>query len=61
VTLQQVLGQRVTFEEAAEALSQGFARSLNLSLDLGELSADERAALELLREKHTRQEWLFGK
>jgi lipoate-protein ligase A len=61
VTLGEALGRRVSFEEARRALATGFAQALNLTLQPGELSSDERAAMVLLREKHLEDEWLFDK
>jgi len=61
VTLEGVLGRRVSYEEAVGALAMGFAQALNLTLRPGELSSDERAAIGLLREKHLRDEWLFDR
>jgi lipoate-protein ligase A len=61
VTLEEALGHKVSFEEAREALASGFAQALNLSLLEGDLSSDERAAIVLLKEKHSRDEWLFDR
>jgi lipoate-protein ligase A len=61
VTLGEALGRRVSFEEARRALATGFAQALNLTLQPGELSSDERAAMVLLREKYVKDEWLFDK
>jgi len=61
VTLESALGRRASFQECAEVLSVGFMQALNLTLERGELVPDERVAVELLREKHLRQGWLFDK
>jgi lipoate-protein ligase A len=60
-TLGDALGRKVSFHECAEALCVGFARALNLTLRRGELASDEQVAMELLREKHQKREWLFDK
>jgi lipoate-protein ligase A len=44
LTLEEARGRPVTFEETAQALAEGFAQTLNLSLAPGELRAEERAA-----------------
>jgi lipoyl(octanoyl) transferase len=41
-TLRDVAGRNIPFEEAAEAISQGFARALRLSLQPSALTARER-------------------
>lgn len=61
ITLDLALGRAVPFQECVEALSLGFARSLNLTLERGELVPDELVAVGLLRDKHERREWLFDK
>lgn len=50
-TLEEALGRRVSWEEAAQAVAEGFARALNLRLELGELTAQEREAAQRLREE----------
>jgi lipoate-protein ligase A len=44
LTLEEARGRPVTFGETAQALAQGFAQALDLSLVDGELSAQERSA-----------------
>jgi len=57
-TLEQALGRTVSFEEAAEALAQGFASALNLRLDPGDLTDYEQAlAARLRRQRYTADEW----
>jgi lipoate-protein ligase A len=57
-TLAEVLGRVLPFERVAEALSEGFARTLNLSLIPGALTAAERArADDLRRERYAAAEW----
>lgn len=59
IALDHALGYKVSFSECAAALSLGFSRVLNLTLERGELVPDEQTAMELLREKHNKREWLF--
>jgi lipoate-protein ligase A len=61
IPLNLALGREVAFQECAEALSLGFARALNLTLERGELVPDEGVAVGLLRDKHQKREWLFDK
>jgi lipoate-protein ligase A len=60
-TLRQVLGQTVSWDEAADALARGFAQALNVALVPQELSDDELAAIVPLRDKHRGKKWLFGR
>jgi lipoate-protein ligase A len=57
-TLEQVLGQEVSFDEAARALAQGFANALNLRLEPDQLSQEERILVErLYREQYANEDW----
>jgi lipoate-protein ligase A len=57
-TLEQVLGRRVSFDEAAQALTRGFAQALNLRLEPGQLSDDERSLVERLRrDQYANERW----
>jgi len=57
-TLEQALGRRVSFDAAAQALAQGFASALNLRLEPGQLSEDERVLAERLqREQYANENW----
>jgi lipoate-protein ligase A len=57
-TLEQVLGRRVSFDEAAEALTRGFAEALNLRLETGQLSDYERSLAERLRrDQYANERW----
>jgi len=57
-TLEQALGRGVSFREAADALAQGFASALNLRLEPGDLSDDERKLVERLRrDQYANDEW----
>ena len=57
-TVEQALGRTVTWDEAAEALAAGFAEALNLRLEPGTLTAEERVWAEELRAgKYATDEW----
>lgn len=57
-TLEAVLGRRVSWEEAAEAMAEGFARALNLRLEPGGLTAwEQEVARRLQEEKYGAEEW----
>ena len=58
ITLEDVLGTRVTFEEAVEALRRGLAQALNLDFEMASLSASEQARTKALREqKYASELW----
>ncbi len=57
-TIENALGRTVSWDEAANALAAGFAEALNLHLEPGSLTGDERAwAKELVAEKYAAHEW----
>lgn len=57
-TIQEILDQAVSWNEAAEALKAGFAAALNLHFEPGKLSDQETALAERLRaEKYATDEW----
>jgi lipoate-protein ligase A len=57
-TLEQALGREVSFDEAARVLAGGFASALNLGLETGQLSEDERTLAEQLRrERYASDDW----
>jgi lipoate-protein ligase A len=57
-TLEQALGRVVPFDEAAQALAQGFANALNLRLEPGDLTDYERSlAGQLRREQYAHDAW----
>jgi lipoate-protein ligase A len=57
-TVSGAVDRHVDWEEAAEALARGFAEALNLRLEPGELTEEERARAEELRaEKYATREW----
>ncbi len=57
IALDEVVGRVVPFDEAAEALAQGFRSALNLEFTLGKLSSFEREAAEGLMSRYTGDEW----
>jgi lipoate-protein ligase A len=57
-TVGRAVGRRVSWEEAADALAEGFAEALNLRLEAGGLTTGERAAARELRaEKYATRAW----
>jgi lipoyl(octanoyl) transferase len=57
-TLEQLLGRRVPWEQAAESLVSGFAQALGLHWTIEEPDAEERArALVLRSERFAANEW----
>lgn len=57
IALDEVVGRVVSFDEAVEALTQGFGRALNLEFAPGELFSFEHAAAEGLMSRYTGDEW----
>jgi len=56
--LEEVLGRAVPFPEAAQALARGFAGALNLRLEPGDLTSQERSLAERLRrERYASDAW----
>ncbi len=59
-TLAEVLGREVPWDEAAQAVAEGFARALNIQLEKGELTPWEMdIAQRLQQEKYTSDTWTF--
>jgi lipoate-protein ligase A len=57
-TLETVLGRRPSFDEAAEALAEGFRTAHGLTLEPGGLSEEEAALAGMLeREKYATADW----
>jgi lipoate-protein ligase A len=57
-TVENALQREISWEQAAGAFADAFAKTLNLNLALGELSAaEEERAEALMREKYARQDW----
>ncbi len=62
VTLETAAGRRVGFDEAASALRHGIERALNVHLERGRLTAEERREAEELAEgKYANLEWRRGR
>lgn len=60
-TVESVLGRRVGWEEAAEAMIAGFAEALELQLETEELTSEECAAAQALRSgKYATHSWTFS-
>jgi lipoate-protein ligase A len=58
VIVDEVLGRAVGWDEAAEALAEGFAEALNLALEPGTLIPEEQARAQVLRaEKYATGQW----
>lgn len=58
VTLAEVVGRVISFEEAAAALTEGFATALNLALEPAPLTEREAALVEeVRRERYAAAEW----
>jgi lipoate-protein ligase A len=58
ITLEEALGHSATWEEAADAMAAGFAEVLNLHLEPGALTGEERAWAEEFRaKKYATDDW----
>lgn len=58
LTLAEALGRVLTFDEAAQAMTEGFARALRLNLVQGHLTEREQShAAELRRERYGAESW----
>lgn len=58
-TVQTCLGREVSWQQAAQALSEAFAHTLGVTWQAGELSASEESrARELMVEKYQSPQWL---
>jgi len=49
ITVERVIGRAVSFDVAARAMAEGFATALDLTLEPGELTGQERARMNTLR------------
>jgi lipoate-protein ligase A len=59
-TIREALGRPVTWGEVADALAEGFAEALNLCLEPGTLTDEERAWVKELRaKKYATDEWTY--
>jgi lipoate-protein ligase A len=57
-TLEQALGRAVSFHETADALAEGFSSALDLRLEPGDLTQDERILVDRLRrEQYASDDW----
>ena len=57
-TVEEALGRSVTWDEAADALAAGYAEALNLHLEPGTLTGEERVRAEELRAtKYAMDKW----
>ncbi|MGB2894753.1 MAG: biotin/lipoate A/B protein ligase family protein [Anaerolineales bacterium] len=57
-TVEELLGERLSWESAAQAMSEGFRRALNLKLESGDPSPGELTRGEdLLRERFANTQW----
>ncbi|MFN2292038.1 MAG: biotin/lipoate A/B protein ligase family protein [Anaerolineae bacterium] len=62
VTLEEAAGQRLSFEDGVEAMTEGLAQVLNLELVREELSEQERASAWSLRQsRYTARDWTGGR
>ena len=58
-TVEAALGERISWDEAAQAFSRAFESELDLRLDKGELSESElRRTGELVEEKYAHPDWM---
>jgi lipoate-protein ligase A len=59
-TVEAAIGRVLDFEDAARCMANGFARALNLDLQLADLTGHERAWMEeLRREKYAADSWTY--
>lgn len=59
-TVEELLGRRVPYAEAEEALKLGMAEALGLAIHEGELTAPEQAAVTaLLHDRYANDSWTF--
>lgn len=62
LTLETALGKKVSFNQAAQVMAEGFARALNLTLEPVELTPEEQAAAEqICAEKYANDDWTLRK
>ncbi|AZR72901.1 octanoyltransferase [Anoxybacter fermentans] len=59
-SIEQVLGYRIPYTKMVEAFTEGFQESLQIDLEPGELTDEEKELTEkLIREKYGNDEWNF--
>jgi len=62
LTLEEAAGRKVSFREAAKALCQGITEALNVRLEEGHLTSEEKASADTLHAgKYASPEWWLGK
>jgi lipoate-protein ligase A len=57
--IRKELKRDVSFEEAKQALIQGFEDTLNITLEPGELTESEKSTVEKFKERYSSNEWVF--
>ncbi len=57
--LRRYLGRKVGFDEARDALVHGFENTLGITLEPGELTAEEEALVTELKAKYSSREWVY--
>jgi len=57
LTLEEALGRALSFTQVAQALADGFAQALHLTLVSGELTGYERALVNDLRRRYAALDW----
>ena len=59
-TVEAAIGRVIDYDTAVRLMAQGFAETLHLQLEAGELTPEEQAwAAELRREKYAADEWTY--
>lgn len=58
-TIRRELGRDISFEEARDALYEGFRKALHVELVHGELSDYEEQLVRKFREKYASPEWIY--
>ncbi|RLC79824.1 MAG: hypothetical protein DRI61_07105 [Chloroflexi bacterium] len=57
ITLEEILGRAVSFEEVVSAMVQGFKEAFGLQITPGELTPFEKEEAERLRQKYSSDAW----
>jgi lipoate-protein ligase A len=62
VTLDALLGRKLTYRDVTPLLAQGYAAALDIDLAPGSLTPwEQETAARLRRDKYTSDEWRFRK
>jgi lipoate-protein ligase A len=61
ITLDEVLGRPISWQQVAEALAAGFSEALRLTLVRGDLTAHELATATRLQVHYAGDEWTFSR